>query len=187
MWPIVGGVVLVLATIWAIKTLTRKPGIPKQTTPLKNPKKHLKTEQILVACRYNRSHSTPQVATNGNTESAKGNDSIFAVEFETEGQINLGPEDELEVDQVPVAKDSEYGGDIALMGMIRAFGTLTQECVSPQERQEAAEVLEQLQGTQAMDQLKSEPRRAAKIDELINERFAQRIATKIEQSDYLFH
>ena len=96
----------------------------------------------------------------------------FEPKREEKYSLNLGEEDELE-DSTPDGGNVEYGNGVTLMSIIEAFSTVGREDALPEERQRAAEVFDKMRGTEAMEQLRSEPKRAVKIDELINERFAQ--------------
>lgn len=212
-WKVVVGCLLFYVVWLAGYTLYEKLRPKKKGTSLKSSERELTTEQILGKSRFKVCHSMPQVSTYLKHEKGKENDSIFdsekkkepsatpsegkqeeefseqpnidlvLLEYETEEEVTLNLGEEEEVDSSSVEGKIEYAGGVDLERMMAALTTIHKVDATPQERQQAAEVLNQLKKTQIMEQLRKESKRAAKIDELINERFAQLSKVKPQEDD----
>lgn len=212
-WKVVVGCLLFYVVWLAGYTLYEKLRPKKKGTSLKSSERELTTEQILGKSRFKVCHSMPQVSTYLKHEKGKENDSIFdyekkkepsatpsegkqeeefseqpnidlvLLEYETEEEVTLNLGEEEEVDSSYVEGKVEYAGGVDLERMMAALTTIHKVDATPQERQQAAEVLNQLKKTQIMEQLRKESKRAAKIDELINERFAQLSKVKPQEDD----
>lgn len=175
----------------------------KSKYTLKDPRRELTVEQILGKSKFKVCHSMPQVSTYPKSENGKENDSIFAdgnkkkpsaapqkeeleeefseqpnidvvsLEYQKEEEVTLNLGEEEEVDSLSVEGKVEYAGGVDLEQMMKALATVNRKDATSQERQQAAEVLDRIRKTKIMEQLRGEPKRARKIDELINERFAE--------------
>lgn len=196
---------LVFYTVGLVGYLFFEKWQPRQRNkPLKNPERVLKTEQILGRSRFKISHSRTEVRHQSKTENGAENKPIFAPENKKEvsekefeecpdvdaiplsyeakesDAINLEQEGE---EEVSAGKDAtEYAGGVDMDSLMKAYSTLSRSDATPQEREQAAQVLSELQKTHVMEQLRKDPRRAARIDELINERFA-RLSKAMRQGD----
>lgn len=200
-WIIVS---LLIFAMWFINRLIfgkRKP--QKKNSPLKDPRRELKTEQILGKSLFKVGHSQTEVSTYAENEKGEKKEYIFAPEkgkelsdnsseeeFDDESEqpnidrvlfhfgseneeynLNLGEEEDLV--STSDDKQSEHGSYVEADSLIAAFNVLNNKDASPDERAKAADVFDKLTGCNMLTQLRSNPKRAAKIDELINERFAQ--------------
>lgn len=193
-------------------TLYEKLRPKRKKTPLKNSERELTTEQILGKSRFRVSHSKPEVSTYPETENATKNAPIFdsenknkpsgdplgegqetddseepdmndfPAEFEEQDDVTLNLGEEEEVESLSARGKVEYAGGVDVLSMLSAYTILRKEDATTKERQQAAEVLHLIRGTDIMECLRSEPKRAAKIDELINERFAE-LPKAIRQTD----
>lgn len=175
----------------------------RQKPPLGKKARELAEEQILGKSRYKRSHSRTEVSTYPKPDNGKENESIFAsenkkeplatpsqgkqqeefseqpnidlvsLEYDTKEDVTLNLGEEEEVDSLSVEGKVEYAGGVDLEQMMKALATIHREDATSRERQQAAEVFDRIRKTQIMEQLRKEPKRARKIDELMNERFAE--------------
>lgn len=202
-WEVAIGCLLFYIVWLAGYTLYEKSRPKRRGASLKNYSKELTTEQILGKSKFKVCHSMPQVSTYPKSVNGKENDSIFAnenkkkpsadpsegeleeefseqpnidlvpLEYQTEEKVTLNLGEEEEVYSLSVEGKAEYAGGVDLEQMMKALATVNREDATSEERQQAAEVLDRIRKTKIMEQLREEPKRARKIDELINERFAE--------------
>lgn len=215
MWKIIV-IGIVLCLVWIVGHTIYGLARPKKKTVLKNPSRHLKTEQILGKCRTQVRHSKSQVATYAETENTQKNDSTFAGENKKRSSEQLSEEhteeviSELpEIDDVPLEYEPktksepihlgeeeevihtsadgniEYANGIDLEAMMAVLGMIAKTDTTLSMQKAATDVFDQLEGTIVMDKLREEPKRSARIDELINARFAEYSEARVTQEvDY---
>lgn len=160
-------------------------------------KRELKTEQILGKSYFKVCHSKPQVRSYPKDEKADNKEHIFAPESQNEQgsqaetaglteedyypitekmdfgkpsseQINLGEEEDDSM-RAERAKTEVIGG-VKLEAILEALDNIERTDTSPQEQQRAGDTLAALEGSNIAEELRSNPQRAMRMDELINAR-----------------
>jgi hypothetical protein len=211
MWEIII-VACISYGIWLVGDRIYRWLRPKKKTLPKKPKRHLTAEQLLGKCRYEVGHSKTNVPTYPKTEQPMDKGHIFAADNKTESSEPLpveGSDEEfskLEIPDVPLefeqtGDDHSHLGEEeeefipaadgtvefaqgldagALMELLSIIGCTD---TTVEQEQKAGELLSRMGENDITEKLRSEPKRAMRIDELVCTYYAKLPKVRITEEN----